>query len=109
MSSTAPLAATTHAALLDQGLTGLLEIYGSTETGGVATRWQPDAPYTLLAHWQRHDANQLRHASGALVPLLDHTEWHDERRFTLGGRHDDVIAIGGVNVSPPMSRNGCRR
>ena len=100
VSSTAPLAATTHAALLNQGLTGLLEIYGSTETGGVATRWQPDAPYTLLAHWQRHDANQLRHASGALVPLLDHTEWQDAQRFTLGARHDDVISIGGVNVSP---------
>ncbi|MFP4246360.1 MAG: AMP-binding protein [Halochromatium sp.] len=99
-SSTAPLAAATHAALLDQGLTGLLEIYGSTETGGVATRWRPDAPYTLLAHWQRQDANRLRHASGALVSLPDHTEWQDARRFTLGARQDDVVSIGGVNVSP---------
>lgn len=130
VSSTATLAPATHAALLGQdltegrngdltedlpgglgmpsglagrlskGLTGLLDIYGSTETGGIATRWQPDAPYTLLAHWQRYDATQLRHSSGAIVSLLDHTEWLDERRLRLGGRYDAVISIGGVNVSP---------
>jgi 4-coumarate--CoA ligase len=100
VSSTAPLAAATHAGLLEQGLTGLLEIYGSTETSGVATRWQPETPYTLLAHWQRQDANQLRHASGARVPLPDQAEWHDERCLTLGRRHDGILAIGGVNVSP---------
>ncbi|WP_242513336.1 AMP-binding protein [Halochromatium salexigens] len=114
VSSTATLAPATHAALLGQdlpedqnlpedrtgGLTGLLDIYGSTETGGIATRWQPEAPYTLLAHWQRHDATQLRHSSGAIVPLLDHTAWLDERRLTLGERYDAVISIGGVNVNP---------
>ncbi len=89
-----------HPEGLNRGLTGLLDIYGSTETGGIATRWQPGAPYTLLAHWQRHDATQLRHRSGAIVPLLDHTEWLDERRLTLGERYDAVISIGGLNVSP---------
>lgn len=124
VSSTATLAPATHAALLGQdlpedrtgdltrglaanltgepskGLSGLLDIYGSTETGGIATRWQPDAPYTLLAQWQRHDATQLRHRSGAIVPLPDRTEWLDERRLRLGERYDAAISIGGVNVSP---------
>ncbi|GEN28039.1 hypothetical protein HVA01_16850 [Halovibrio variabilis] len=101
VSSTAPLSAATSAALIDQGLTGLLDIYGSTETGGVATRWQRDSPYQLLDHWQRHGTQQLQRVDAtAAIPLLDETHWLDARTFTLKGRHDDVVAIGGVNVSP---------
>jgi 4-coumarate--CoA ligase len=101
VSSTAPLSATTSDALVKQGLTGLMDIYGSTETGGVATRWHRDGPYQLLNHWQRDKAHQLQRAEGgAAVPLLDNTHWHDECTFTLEGRHDDVVAIGGVNVNP---------
>ncbi|MDR5887726.1 AMP-binding protein [Vreelandella janggokensis] len=101
VSSTAPLAAETPETLLQNGLSELLDIYGSTETGGVATRWYPEDAYQLLAHWQRLDANHIQRLGGqTATPLLDHTRWLDDNTFTLQGRHDDVVAIGGVNVSP---------
>ncbi|MDR5875453.1 AMP-binding protein [Vreelandella gomseomensis] len=101
VSSTAPLAAETSQALLASGLSELLDIYGSTETGGVATRWHPESTYQLLAHWQRLDAHHIQRLGGrTATPLLDHTHWLDDDTFTLQGRHDDVVAIGGVNVSP---------
>lgn len=101
VSSTAPLSAETIDALNARGLTGLLEIYGSTETGGVATRWQQDEPYRLLAHWQRTDTQHIQRVNSRIsTPLLDNTHWHDEHTFTLQGRHDDVVMIGGVNVNP---------
>lgn len=106
VSSTAPLSAETADALIARGLNGLLEIYGSTETGGVATRWQQDEPYRLLAHWQRVDTQHIQRVNSRLATplmatrLLDSVQWHDEHTFTLQGRHDDVVMIGGVNVSP---------
>ncbi|EHJ93690.1 AMP-binding protein [Vreelandella boliviensis] len=101
VSSTAPLSADTSDALIAGGLTGLLEIYGSTETGGVATRWQKDEPYRLLAHWQRADTQHIQGVNSHIaIPLLDNAHWYDEHTFTLLGRHDDVVTIGGVNVSP---------
>ncbi|QNI01965.1 AMP-binding protein [Halomonas sp. SH5A2] len=101
VSSTAPLSSATSDALIARGLAGLLDIYGSTETGGVATRWRRDAAYQLLGHWKRHDAHHLERVQGGMVtPLLDNTRWHDETTFTLLGRHDDVVVIGGVNVNP---------
>ncbi|TVP43353.1 MAG: acyl-CoA synthetase [Halomonas sp.] len=101
VSSTAPLSAATWETVTERGLTGLLDIYGSTETGGVATRWRENEPYRLLAHWQRFDAQHIQRVdSHVATPLSDNTCWHDESTFTLEGRHDDVVVIGGVNVSP---------
>lgn len=101
VSSTAPLADTTVASLLQQGLTGLLDIYGSTETGGVATRWRPESSYQLLSHWQRLDNQHIKRLTDtAAIPLLDQLLWQNEVTFQLQGRLDDAISIGGVNVSP---------
>lgn len=101
VSSTAPLSAETSDALSTRGLSRLLEIYGSTETGGVATRGQHDEPYRLLDHWQHVDTQHIQRVSHRIaIPLMDNAHWHDEHTFTLQGRHDDVVAIGGVNVSP---------
>ncbi|MCC5825209.1 AMP-binding protein [Alkalimonas sp.] len=101
VSSTGPIADTTVAGLLQQGVTGLLDIYGSTETGGVATRWWPESSYQLLAHWQRLDNQHLKSLDDtASTPLLDQLHWQSEGTFELKGRLDDAISIGGVNVSP---------
>ena len=101
VSSSAPLAAATSEALAAQGLTGLLDIYGSTETGGVATRWRVADPYQLLAHWQRVDTQHIQRVNGdTAVPLLDDTQWVDDTRFIVKGRLDNVVIIGGVNVNP---------
>lgn len=101
VTSTAPMSVATSMTLRDRGLTGLLDIYGSTETGGVATRWHQEEPYRLLAHWKYVDAQHIRRADGhTTTPLLDNVHWYDEHTFTLQGRHDDVVVVGGVNVSP---------
>lgn len=109
VSSSAPLSAATSNTLVEQGLAGLLDIYGSTETGGVATRWRASDPYQLLAHWQRHDTQHLQRVnSDHPVPLLDATQWADDTHFIVKGRFDDVVIIGGVNVSPQhVARNLC--
>lgn len=101
VSSSAPITATTANALMNQGLSALLDIYGSTETGGVATRWQVSEPYHLLTHWQRHDTRHVQRVNSEHpLPLLDNAQWYDDNHFIITGRLDDVVIIGGVNVSP---------
>ncbi|APA86826.1 AMP-binding protein [Paraburkholderia sprentiae WSM5005] len=86
-----------------------LEIYGSTETGGIAWRrqdrgdaWQPVAGAEL----RRDDDGALCVRS----PHLDHDGWHRtgdriafdaDGRFRLQGRLDRVLKLGGKRVSLP--------
>lgn len=104
ITSTAPMQPDVAARLHGRGLTGLLEIYGSTETSGVATRWQQDQPFQLLPCWRRTGAGEaLELCTGAdrehhLLP--DHLQWQDETRFRLAGRRDHQVQVGGRNVAP---------
>ncbi|MGB8423322.1 AMP-binding protein [Paraburkholderia sp.] len=86
-----------------------LEIYGSTETGGIAWRrqdqteaWQPVAGIEV----RRDEDGALNVRS----PHLDHTGWHrtDDKiafdadgRFRLQGRLDRVLKLDGKRVSLP--------
>lgn len=86
-----------------------LEIYGSTETGGIAWRrqdwtdaWEPVAGVEV----RRDEEGALNVRS----PHLDHTGWHrtddniamDEAgRFRLQGRLDRVLKLDGKRVSLP--------
>lgn len=83
------------------------EIYGSTETGGIAWRMQ-----TRSAAWQPMPGIEVRRAAdGALEvrsPHLDHDGWHctddavhfdDNARFRLQGRLDRVIKVEGKRIS----------
>ena len=86
-----------------------LEIYGSTETGGIAWRRQDqgDAWQTVAGAEVRRDDD------GALCvrsPHLDHDGWHRtgdriafdaDGRFRLQGRLDRVLKLGGKRVSLP--------
>lgn len=90
LTSAAPATALTFAA----GVSPMIEVYGATETAGIATRDGPSAPFALLPHLQREgDAVGGR-------DLQDRLDWLDERRFHILGRKDDVIQVAGVNVSP---------
>nr|WP_284046884.1 AMP-binding protein [Halomonas llamarensis] len=102
VSSTAPLPSDVGKSLARQKMAAVMEIYGSSETGGVATRFCHDAPFALLPHWQKATADTLSAADERhhVVSLPDRVTWKDARHFTLMGRHDDVVSIGGVNVSP---------
>ena len=86
-----------------------LEIYGSTETGGIAWRRQDETDA-----WQATTGIEVRcDEDGALnvrSPHLDHSGWHrtDDKitfdaqgRFRLQGRLDRVLKLDGKRVSLP--------
>lgn len=101
LTSAAPATAETYAGCAQAGLAHLTEIYGATETGGIATRAAFGAPFDLLPHLSR--AGDEIHRSEPLA-LQDRLDWLDDRRFHLLGRKDDVVQVGGVNVSPSHLR-----
>ncbi|WP_206955667.1 AMP-binding protein [Trinickia acidisoli] len=97
-----------------------VEIYGSTETGGIAWRQRDRSDA-----WQGVPGVELKcDADGALVvrsPHLGHDEWHrtddavvfdDAGRFRLKGRLDRVVKLDGKRVSLPeiethLARHPC--
>ncbi|MDR2861865.1 MAG: acyl--CoA ligase [Syntrophobacterales bacterium] len=91
---------------------GIHEIYGSTETGGIATRCHHDgkAVWNVFdpVAWQIVD-DCLQVRSPFLSPSLtknqdgffvtaDRAERSEQGRFILRGRADDVVKIGGKRV-----------
>jgi long-chain acyl-CoA synthetase len=111
VSSTAPLPPAAAQGAASNGLARLLEIYGSTETAGVAWRNALAAseteaePYELLPHWQRTEIeNQCaRHCVDGKHRLFnwpDLLNWQSSTHFTVLRRHDGAVQIGGHNVSP---------
>ena len=115
LSSGAPLAATDAAAF--HARTGLwpLEIYGSTETGGIAVRRQdvPGCPWAPMPGVEcRADGDVLTVRSpyvsadeglapGAFFGTADLAELHADGRFALLGRSDRIVKVGGRRVSLP--------
>lgn len=77
----------------------VIEIYGSSETAGIAWRDQP-AAFQLLGRWSRHDDQSLvdSYSPGRCVALPDRVEWLDETRFRVVGRIDRVAKIAGERV-----------
>lgn len=86
-----------------------IEVFGSTETGGIAWRRQDQ---TLA--WQPFARIEVRQEDdGALAvrsPHLPHDDWHrtddaiafdDSGRFLLRGRLDRVVKVDGKRVSLP--------
>ncbi len=83
----------------------MTEVYGSTETAGVAVRRWPEPSYQLMPHWRfddpvRDDAPAIVHRSGRRHELPDGIWALDRDRFTLTGRRDGAVQVGGVNVYP---------
>lgn len=104
ISSTAPLPATTAAAIRSQyPAATLTEVYGSSETAGLAWRQQHNAAFTLLPFWtlsQQHDHWQVQDKDdGEQHALSDQLQQHDDNHFTLLGRTDPVVQIHGNNIN----------
>nr|WP_290428155.1 4-coumarate--CoA ligase [Ramlibacter cellulosilyticus] len=115
VSSTAPLAVDTARRLGESGLARLVQVYGASETGGIAWRRSHDDPYTLFPHW-RLDADDARSLlrtlpDGAQQPFApqDALQPVGERQFVLGARHDAAVQVGGINVFPERVRDVLRR
>jgi len=105
-SSTAPLPPALHAALLAMGAAEVTEIYGSSETAGIATRTTADGPFHLLPRWQPggagEDASVVERKTGREFPLPDRATWSGQRMLQLAGRKDEAVQVGGVNVFPRL-------
>jgi len=85
-----------------------LEIFGSTETGAVASRRQlENAAWTLVPHAKAHAAPDGRlavtsdFAAEAECVLGDAVEFLDAGHFVLKGRIDRMVKIEGKRVSLP--------
>ena len=108
VTSTAPMSAQLAHQLGGQRLERLVEIYGSSETGGVAHHDAPSEPFALLNHWRRAGDRELvrQSADGNVIrhEMMDDTRWLDDRRFALDGRRDGAVQVGGHNVFPERIR-----
>ena len=103
--STAPCPPDLIAFLCERGLSAMTEVYGSSETAGVAVRRWPQASYQLMPHWRfvepiNEDAPEIIHRSGRRLGLPDVIRLQDRDRFQLAGRTDGAVQVGGVNVFP---------
>jgi 4-coumarate--CoA ligase len=104
ISSAGPLDETLAVNLLRAGLGRLFDIYGSSETGGIAIRELPATAYALLPRWHLlpHGENdwQLGDAHGIRRDLPDYISRDGERQLRPIGRRDGAVQIGGHNVWP---------
>ncbi len=105
-------AAISATALLDRDLAAeaerrwqapMLEIFGATEVGSVASRRTVDgnawAAYPGVAVQQDADAATVSAPWAEPVALADHLEALDARRFRLLGRRTDLVKLGGRRAS----------
>ncbi|MBS4048882.1 MAG: 4-coumarate--CoA ligase [Alphaproteobacteria bacterium] len=103
--STGPCPPAVAAGLRRGALHRFIEVYGASETAGIGWRDGTRESYTLFPYWQP-DGTGLRHRGSELsVALQDHLLWQDETQFTLQGRHDGAVQVGGINVFPAHVRD----
>jgi acyl-coenzyme A synthetase/AMP-(fatty) acid ligase len=109
LSATAPLSPQL-AAQAEQATGGMLiEIYGSTESGQVATRrptqsevWETFCEIRVAAQPGADGAEQFVFAGDFIprpTPMADALELLDDRRFRLFGRANDLIHVAGKRSS----------
>jgi acyl-coenzyme A synthetase/AMP-(fatty) acid ligase len=104
VSATAPLAPDLALEVGARFRTRLIEIYGSTETGQIATRHTAASPTWTLwpgVRLEQHDGQVF--ASGGhveqLTALCDVIEITGEREFLLHGRTADLVNVAGKRSS----------
>ncbi|WP_320172111.1 4-coumarate--CoA ligase [Maridesulfovibrio sp.] len=110
VTSTGPCPADVIKGLRAKGLDRMTEVYGSSETGGVGYRHDPDDCYRLLPHWQKTGQDTLarNHPENAGVTsftLQDNLEWTGETEFRPIRRTDNAVQVGGINVYPSKVEN----
>lgn len=108
VSSTAPLPSAVHQQLVapiagKSFLTRLLQIYGSSETAGLAWRDNPVSAYQLAPGRSRSQDGgitlELPSGTAVAMAVQDELAWTGDRTFNLIGRFDSMVQVGGHNVS----------
>jgi long-chain acyl-CoA synthetase len=102
--STAPCPPKLITSLVCGKLSGLTEVYGSSETAGIGTRTWPARAYSLMPHWTRKPSkvSELEHSSGFDIELMDDLKFFTDGTFLVQGRRDLGVQVGGVNVFPVL-------
>lgn len=104
VTSTAPMPANLRDRLSALGIDACLEIYGSTETAAIGTRWQSHDPFRLMPYWRRESTGLSRRSadmnSDDVVIPPDELAWHGTHHVLPVRRSDGAVQIGGVNVHP---------
>ena len=106
VSSTAPLPPELGQRLRDGGLVRLIEIYGSTETAGIAWRDRTGAPFCLLDVWTGAASEtgcgslRISGANGRTASTPDAVQMTGPRDFHVIKRLDSAVQVGGINVYP---------
>ena len=106
VSSTAPMPPVLFEQLVAAGVS-LTEIYGSSDTSGLAYRHSPALPFTLFPYLTLQMGDQLtvtRVDSNESIPIPDRLELVSDRQIHVLGRVDDAVQIAGVNVYPAHIR-----
>jgi 4-coumarate--CoA ligase len=102
-----PLAHEDKRMLLAAGLARIVDVYGSSETGGIGMREGLSPTYTLLPRWRFSpvdgaDGKEQRSVvarDGTVIDLPDTVSLR-EGGFELGPRRDGMVQVGGFNVDP---------
>ncbi len=103
------------------GLSDLWEIYGSSETAGLALRTRNQSNYAWLPYLSLDEAmnvdartqSQVRRTlsdgTHALLTVPDAiTVTDDPRTFSVGDRHDEIVKVFGKRIDLEALRNGLR-
>ena len=104
LSATAPLSTELAARAEAAFNVPMLEIYGSTETGQIATRrTTEDQAWNPLPNVRLTQEDDRTFASGGhierTIPLSDILVLREDGRFLLHGRHADLVNIAGKRTS----------
>ena len=102
VSATSALPPAIHDALRSHGAAQVVDIYGSSETGGIASRRDPAAPFALLPRWRRGigDGSIAEVSSAVEFALPDRVTWESDRLVRPAARIDGAVQVAGVNVFP---------
>jgi 4-coumarate--CoA ligase (photoactive yellow protein activation family) len=107
-SSGAPLPAHTARALSDRFGWSAVEVFGSSETGGIAWRagpeeaWRPFPGVSVSGGPDGClllDSPLLAADAPRPLPCADHVALHADGKFELLGRKDGIVKVGGKRVS----------
>ena len=109
INSSGPCPAQVGVNLLDKGLSGFYEIYGASETAGIGWKNHPLSSYALFPFWHKTESateinRKLVDGDFKTYPLQDHLEWISPTQFSLKGRKDEMVQVGGINVSLHLVR-----
>ena len=109
VNSSGPCPAQIGVNLLHKNLSCFYEIYGASETAGIGWKNHPSSAYTLFPFWQTTESQtdinrKLVNSHFKIYPLQDNVEWISPTQFMLKGRIDEMVQVGGINVSLALVR-----